>query len=125
MVKKMVIKVIYWFLVYSLCLNLSAALVLPRDKLTIVEQEGFLTYLMPDIIFGTLNSCQVTTPGGQQFTIDTKSATSTKQSTLTNEVIDRFSTEFCGVRVNKVSKSSKGVWTLSASDQMGRPLSGN
>lgn len=110
---------------YCLCFNLSAALVLPRDKLTIVEQEGFLTYLMPDIIFGTLSSCQVTTPGSQQFTIDTKSPKSSKQTTITNEIIDRFSTEFCGVRVNKVSKSSKGLWTLVAKDQMGRQLSGN
>jgi hypothetical protein len=92
----------------------------PKNSLTLVENEGFLAYLIPISDFGTLASCKVTIHGASYF-LDTTTVVKLPAGT---EIV-RYSKEQCGARVKKVQKSLEGVWAFEAVDDRGRTDSSN
>jgi hypothetical protein len=87
----------------------------PKNSLTLVENEGFLAYLIPILDFGTLASCKVTIKGGSYY-LDMTTVVKLPEGT---EIL-RYSQEQCGARVKKVQKSLEGAWKFEAVDDRGR-----
>lgn len=108
-------KKLFVFLILSFLQILSGKLV-PSTKLSIPENEGFLVYLLPDPSFGILDKCNVVLPSNQEIELDVKSPKSIPKKSPNNEIIERFSKIYCGIRLKKLSKKSTGNWTLIAED---------
>jgi hypothetical protein len=87
----------------------------PKNSLTLVQNEGFLAYLIPISDFGTLASCKVTIKGASYF-LDTNTVVKLPEGT---EIL-QYSKQQCGARVKKVQKSLEGEWTFDAVDDRGR-----
>lgn len=90
---------------------------MPSGKLSIPENEGFLVYIEPDNSkFGTLEKCVVVLPGNHEIEIDVKSDVPIPIVTPSNEKIERFSKQYCGIRLKNLSKNSSGTFILFVQD---------
>lgn len=90
---------------------------MPSEKLSIPENGGFLVFIEPDNSkFGTLEKCIVVLPDNHEIEIDVKSDVPVPIVTPSNEKIERFSKQYCGIRLKNLSKTSSGTFILFVQD---------
>lgn len=91
----------------------------PLSSLSIVEKNGFLTYLNTSEEFGKLQNCTVLV---SDVLFDLYQSETETHIYLTErfEKLQRFSQTECGIRVQNVSIESAGEWIITASDTLGR-----
>ncbi|XP_017476836.1 PREDICTED: uncharacterized protein LOC108366869 [Rhagoletis zephyria] len=95
-----------------------AGTIRPSDALSVMAGEGFTVYLELPKTFGAVENCWYKFEGDAKVNIDLKNSVEAILTTRGEEVLP-FSNHRCGIRVNKLSSESAGMWTLEAENAFG------
>ena len=102
--------------IFCFSMALVQSTIFPNKRQTIVENEGFLSYIIPSVpSFGPVRHCSVE-KGSKTYELDSGKTHIMEPNTA----LSRFSEEQCGIRAMNVSKSLEGEWTIMAVDDKGR-----
>ncbi|XP_011181654.2 uncharacterized protein LOC105211747 isoform X2 [Zeugodacus cucurbitae] len=94
-----------------------ACMMRPSDALSVMAGEGFTAYLELPKAFGAIENCWF--QFGDEEKIKLELNTAEAIITAVGEEVLPFSSNICGIRVNKVSSASASLWKLEAENAFG------
>ncbi|XP_055846414.1 uncharacterized protein LOC129912263 [Episyrphus balteatus] len=107
MQSSLLILVILKLYLFSVCAKIR-----PKSDLSIIDGQGFITYLEVEESFGEISKCWFKFQDENQIEIDLTS--NDVIETVRGEKVQKFSKTECGIRVENINNASIGTWNLQA-----------